>query len=122
MAKRRKRSRPKRQSAAPKPAAERDRPARVRVSDAVWADFRAAAGMTPLSVRLGELVTRDVERYRSRRLRQGQLDDAELIEALERARELHADHAALVDRLERRLERAEARRSESCESVRFDRG
>lgn len=79
--------------------------ARVLVSDAVWADFRAAAGTTPLNLRLGELVTRDVDRYRTRHLREGQLDDEELIEALGRAKDLYADLAALVARLERRLER-----------------
>jgi hypothetical protein len=77
--------------------------ARIRVSDEVWADFRTSAGLTPLNVRLGELVKRDVERYRSRRLREGQLDDDELIDALERARDLHGDLATLVERLERRL-------------------
>jgi hypothetical protein len=77
--------------------------ARVHVSDAVWAEFRAATA-TPLNLRLGELVTREVDRHRSRRLRDGRLDDAELIETLERARELHAELAAVVDRLERRLE------------------
>jgi hypothetical protein len=84
--------------------------ARVRVSDDVWADFRAAAGVTPLNLRLGELVTRDVDRYRSRRLREGTLDDDQLVDALERAQELHADLVALVHRLERRLERSARRR------------
>ena len=88
--------------------------ARVHVSDAVWSEFRADA-TTPLNLRLGELVTREVDRSRSRRLREGRLDDAELIEALERARELHADLAALVARLERRLERAESRQPDSAD-------
>jgi hypothetical protein len=89
--------------------------ARVWVSDAVWADFRAAAGVTPLNLRLGELVTRDVERYRSRRLREGTLDDDQLVAALERAQELHGDLVALVHRLERRLERSAPRPPGDCE-------
>jgi hypothetical protein len=92
--------------------------ARVHVSDAVWAEFRAAAA-TPLNLRLGELVAREVDRYRSRRLREGELDDAELIEALERARELHADLATLVARLERRLERGGSRQPDSSDRTSF---
>ena len=92
--------------------------ARVQVSDAVWAEFRAAAA-TPLNLRLGELVSREVDRHRSRRLREGQLDDAELVEALERAQELHADLAALVARLEHRLERAESRQPDSADRTSF---
>lgn len=80
--------------------------ARVHVSDEVWADFRAAAGPNPLNLLLGELVRREVGRYDSRRLREGSLDDTELLDALERARQLHADLTGLVARLEHRLERA----------------
>src|SRR5918997_952004 len=86
---------------------KRDRMARVQVDDATWADFRALAGYRPVSEVLGELVTREVERYRSRRLREGELDDRELVEALDRAREQQADLMAIVERLERA---AEARR------------
>jgi hypothetical protein len=78
--------------------------ARVHVSDNVWAEFRSA-DTTPLNLRLGELVTREVDRSRSRRLREGQLDDKDLVEALDRARDLHADLTAMVDRLEHRLAR-----------------
>ncbi|MGH2989278.1 MAG: hypothetical protein ACRDMA_05330 [Solirubrobacterales bacterium] len=92
--------------------------ARVHVSDAVWAEFRSAAS-TPLNLRLGELVTREVDRHRSCRLREGQLDDAELVEALERARDLHADLAAVVARLERRLDRAGSRPPGSADRTSF---
>jgi hypothetical protein len=92
--------------------------ARIHVSDAVWREFRAAA-TTPLNLRLGDLVTREVDHDRSRRLREGQLDDAELIEALERAQALHADLAALVARLERRLERARSRQPDSADRSSF---
>lgn len=105
MARRRKR-RSAKAGRSSKPAAERDHMARVRVSEEVWADFRAAAGQAPLNLLLGKLVEREVDRYRSKRLREGTLDDAQLLDALERAAELQADLAALVARLERRLDRA----------------
>ena len=75
--------------------------ARVQVTDDVWADFRAAAGNRPISEVLGELVARQVDRYRSRRLRDGRLDPAALVDALEDARRQQADLALIVERLER---------------------
>jgi predicted CopG family antitoxin len=75
--------------------------ARVQVADDVWADFRAAAGQRSLSEVLGELVTREVDRYRSRRLRAGQLDPREIAAALEYASKQQADLAVIVERLER---------------------
>lgn len=85
--------------------AVRDHMARVRVSDDVWADFRAAAGDRPLSSLLAELVEAEVRRHRRERLEAGAVDDRELVDALAEARELHADLAAVVARLERRLDR-----------------
>jgi len=79
--------------------------ARVRASDEVWAEFRAAAGLQPLNLLLGELVERHVQRFRSEHLRKGEIDDAELIDALDRAHELHRDLGAIVTRLEQRLDR-----------------
>ena len=76
--------------------------ARVQVPDEVWAEFRRAAGNTPMSQILGQLVEREVERDRARRIRQGSVGDDVLLDALERARELHDDVAAIIDRLERR--------------------
>ena len=93
---------------------KRDRMARVQVDDATWADFRALAGDQPVSEVLGELVTREVERYRSRRLREGELDDREVVEALERAREQQQDLQAIVERLERAQE-AQRRFEEAAE-------
>jgi hypothetical protein len=75
--------------------------ARVQVADDVWADFRAAAGNRPISEVLGELVSREVDRYRSKRLRDGRLDPDELVDALGDARRQHADLAVIVERLER---------------------
>jgi hypothetical protein len=74
--------------------------ARVAVADDIWADFRAAAGYRPVSEVLGELVEREVSRYRSQRLRDGLLDGGELVEALERARLQQEELAAIVERLE----------------------
>ena len=82
-------------------AERRDRMARVQVADDVWADFRTAAGHRPLSEVLGELVTREVDRYRSRRLRDGQLDPREITAALDYAAQQQADLAIIVERLER---------------------
>lgn len=75
--------------------------ARVYVSDELWADFRASAYPRPLNIVLGELVGREVERFRSRRVREGLVDDRELIEALDRARDLQEDLVAIIARLER---------------------
>ena len=47
---------------------------RVRVADDVWAGSVPLADNRPISEFLGELVGGEVDRYRSRRLRDGQLD------------------------------------------------
>jgi hypothetical protein len=78
--------------------------ARVQVADDVWADFRSLAGDRPIAAVLGDLVTKEVTRHRSRRVREGALDDRQLIEALERARATQADLETIVTRLERRLD------------------
>jgi hypothetical protein len=75
--------------------------AMVQVTDDVWADFRVAAGNRPISEVLGELVSREVDRYRSKRLRQGQLEPSELVDALEDARRQQGDLELIVSRLER---------------------
>jgi hypothetical protein len=87
----------------------RDHQARVKISDDVWSDFREATRNSSVAIALGDLVTREVDRYRARRVREGSADDKELLEALERAQELHAELAELVRRLERRIELREAR-------------
>ncbi len=92
------------------PTPMRDHQARVKVSDDVWADFRAATRCSSVAIALGDLVSRaEVDRYRARRVREGSADEQELIEALERAHELHAELAELVKRLERRLDVRAAR-------------
>ena len=85
--------------ARPAPAA-RDRMARVQVDDETWREFRLLAGHRPISNVLGELVEREVRRARSSQLRDGQLTNRELVEALARARDQAADLQAIVGRLE----------------------
>lgn len=66
--------------------------------------LRALAGDRSIAQALGALVEREVERERARRVTAGELDDQQLVGALARAQELHADLAAIVARLERRLD------------------
>ena len=120
MARRRKRRRQAKAEPARRAASgERDHMARVHASDEVWAEFRTACYPRTINVVLGELVAREVERQRSRRLRQGQLDDVELVEALGRARELERDLSAIVARLESRLDRARSGRAGPGQSLRL---
>jgi hypothetical protein len=82
--------------------AVRDRQARVKVTDDVWQDFRRLAYAEGVGEALGRLVTREVERWRVAQLRKGSADDNEVLDALERAHELQAALATIVDYLERR--------------------
>lgn len=88
-------------------ARKRDHQARVKVSDEVWREFRDVVGNDSIAVYLGRLVERAVERDRARRVREGTVDELELLDALERAQELHADLGAMVARLERWLGRSQ---------------
>ncbi|MFP5363047.1 MAG: hypothetical protein ACLGI5_09990 [Thermoleophilia bacterium] len=74
--------------------------ARVQVDDETWREFRLLAGHRSIANVLGELVEREVRRARSSQLRDGQLTDRELIEALARARDQAEDLQAVVVRLE----------------------
>ena len=69
----------------------------------MWREFRDVVGNDSIAAYLGRLVERAVERERVRRVREGTVDDLQLLDALERARELHSDLAAIVAWLERRL-------------------
>ena len=71
--------------------------AQVQVSDEVWAAYRAGLGATPVSVALGELVTREV----GRRARRSGSDLKGVRIALDDARRLSDELAALIARLER---------------------
>ena len=84
---------------APPPTNVADHQARVRVTDDVWRDFRAATSGS-ISRALGVLVEEEVERYRSRRIADGTATDRELLDALQRAEELERRVATLVRRLE----------------------
>ena len=85
------------QRAATEAADQRDRMARVQVSDEVWAAFRAGLGTTPANVALGELVRREVARNARR-----SADDAAGIRiALADARETADELKSLITRLER---------------------
>jgi len=101
-------ARRRRKKAAPAASAgkrePRDHMARVRVPDDVWSEFRAAAGATPINLVLGDLVQREVDRHRARRARSGSLDDQELLDALDQARELKEELSSIVAGLERRLD------------------
>src|SRR3954467_14716135 len=100
---RRKKTAPSTSPASPATNAPRDHMARVRVPDDVWSEFRAAAGARPISVVLGDLVQREVDRHRARRAKAGSLDDRELLAALDRAHDLQEGLSATVAALERRL-------------------
>jgi len=79
------------------PAREpRDRMARVQASDETWAAFRAQLGVTPVSVALGRLVEREV----ARTARSSASDGEGVRVALEDAREVAGELAALIARLE----------------------
>ena len=74
--------------------------ARVQVDDETWRELRAIAGYRSIAEVLGELVEREVGRAQSSRLREGQLTDLEVVEALARARDQAEDLQAIVTRLE----------------------
>jgi len=78
----------------------------VNVSDETWREFRDVVGNDSIAVYLGRLVERAVERDRARRVREGGVDQLQLLDALERARELYEDLGAMVARLERWLGRS----------------
>jgi hypothetical protein len=78
--------------------------ARVHVDDDTWRSFKSAAGETPISELLGQLVTRHVHRHQARQAEAAEIDDRELLDALQRASELQRDLGRLVDRLEYRLD------------------
>jgi hypothetical protein len=75
---------------------QRDRMARVQTSDETWAAFRAQLGVTPVSIALGRLVEREV----GRTARSSATDAGAVRVALEDAREVAAELAALIARLE----------------------
>ena len=97
---RRRRQKPKPTTTAARPKPPPTRMARVAVADDVWADFRDAIHPRSVSDALGTLVAKEVDRYRSRRLKDNTLEPRELLDALNRAQRQQADLAAIVERLE----------------------
>ena len=77
-------------------ADQRDRIARVQVSDEVWAAFRAGLGTTPVNAALGELVRREV----GRKARRSANDAGVIRAALADAREVADELTSLIARLE----------------------
>jgi len=70
--------------------------ARVQTSDDTWAAFRAQLGVTPVNVALGRLVEREVGRTA-----RGSASDVEGTRvALEGARQVAEELAAMITRLE----------------------
>ncbi len=78
--------------------------ARVRVDDGTWQVFKTAAGETPISELLGQLVARHVQHHQAREAEAAKIGDRELLEALQRAIELQRDLGRMVERLEHRLD------------------
>jgi hypothetical protein len=76
---------------------QRDRMARVQVSDEVWNAFRASLGTTPVSVALGELVRREV----GRRERRTAIDEQGVRLAVQDARAVAEDLREMIARLDR---------------------
>lgn len=91
--------------------------ARVQVDDATWRVFKTAAGETPISELLGQLVTRHVQRHQAREAEAGTIGDRDLLEALQRAVELQRDLSRLVQRLEYRLGRSDS--GDTCAAERL---
>jgi hypothetical protein len=71
--------------------------ARVQVSDETWTAYRSGLGATPVSVALGKLVEREVARHRRRIA----VDASGVQDAVEDARAVARELAALISRLER---------------------
>ncbi len=70
--------------------------ARVQIDDDTWSLFRASLGSTPVSVALGKLVEREVAAHRRRTA----IDADGVREAVESARDVADELAALIVRLE----------------------
>ena len=79
----------------------RDHQARVRVSDEDWRTFRVSLAGRSVAEALGDLVEREVSAYRRRLAQRDDAGAAEVLAALQASRELQAELATIVDRLER---------------------
>src|SRR5688500_3715354 len=79
----------------------RDHQARARASDEDWQTCRIAPARRPSAEARGDLVEREVSAYRRRLAQRDAAVAAEVLAALQASRELHAELATIVDRLER---------------------
>ena len=70
--------------------------ARVQVSDEIWAAYRGSLGTTPVSAALGRLVEREVASHRRRTAP----DADDVWEAVDEARGVAGELAALIARLD----------------------
>lgn len=85
--------------------ARRDHGARVTVDEPTWQAFKQITAGSSIGQVLGELVTRHVHHQQARQAKDGQLEDPQLLDALERAQQLQHDLSYLVRRIEDRLAR-----------------
>jgi hypothetical protein len=77
--------------------------ARVRVDDETWAEYRRLLGDRSVAEALGAYVEREVAGWRRQQASRAELDEREVLEALERIEDAKATLEALTVRLERRL-------------------
>lgn len=75
----------------------------VRVDDETWAEYRRLLGERSVAEALGSYVEREVARARLARASQTELNEREVLEALERVEAAGATLEALAGRLQRRL-------------------
>ena len=79
----------------------RDHQARVRASDEDWQTSRVSLAGRSIAEALGDLVGCEVSAYRRRLAQRDDAAAAEVLAALQASRELQAELATIVDRLER---------------------
>lgn len=77
--------------------------ARVRDDDETWAEYRRLLGERSVAVALGAHVEGEVAKWRRRQASREELDEHEVLDALERIEDAKATLEALTVRLERRL-------------------
>jgi len=78
----------------------RDHQARVRASDEDWQTFRVSLAGRSVAEALGDLVEREMSAYRRRLAQRDDAATADVLAALQASRELHAELATIVARLE----------------------
>lgn len=98
-----------------------DHGARVTCDPETWEAFKQTIPPGESVGRiLGDYVTRHVNRAQARQAKDGQLDDAGLLDALKRAQELQSDLSSLVARIEQRIDHPFPQRAASVLSGRWE--